>query len=69
MVSNLTTDLDAISADLFALTTNGGSEYCGMVIDRAVSKLSWSKSNDVLKIIYIAGNEPFTQGPLSYRDS
>src|SRR5271157_1093574 len=29
MVSNLTTDLDAISADLFALTTNGGSEYCG----------------------------------------
>ncbi|HEY9594065.1 MAG TPA: vWA domain-containing protein [Spirochaetia bacterium] len=67
MVSDLTTDLDAISEDLFGLTTNGGSEYCGMVIDRAVDRLSWSGSNDVLKVIYIAGNEPFTQGPLPYR--
>jgi von Willebrand factor type A domain len=69
MVSNLTTDLDAISADLFALSTDGGSEYCGMVIDRAVTKLSWSKASDVLKIIYIAGNEPFTQGDVSYKKS
>jgi hypothetical protein len=67
MVSNLTTDLDAISEDLFALTTNGGDEYCGMVIDRAVDRLSWSPSADVLKVIYIAGNEPFTQGSLSYK--
>jgi len=69
MVSNLTTDLDKISAELFKLTTNGGSEYCGMVIDRAVDSLSWSRSNDVLKVIYIAGNEPFTQGPVVYRAS
>jgi hypothetical protein len=69
MVTNLTTDLDRISEDLFKLDTNGGSEYCGMVIDRAVDRLSWSKSNDVLKIIYIAGNEPFTQGDVSYKGS
>jgi len=62
MVSDLTTDLDRISEKLFQLTTDGGYEYCGQVIDRAVSKLSWSSSNDVLKVIYIAGNEPFTQG-------
>ncbi len=68
-VSDLTTDLDAISADLFSLSTNGGSEYCGMVIDRAVAKLSWSRANDVLKIVYIAGNEPFTQGPVPYAES
>ncbi len=67
MVSNLTTDLDRISEDLFSLTTYGGSEYCGLVIDRAVQNLSWSPSNDVLKVIYIAGNEPFTQGDLSYK--
>jgi hypothetical protein len=67
MVSNLTTDLDAISEDLFALTTDGGSEYCGMVIDRAVAQLSWSPASDVLKVIYIAGNEPFTQGEVSYK--
>jgi hypothetical protein len=66
-VSDLTTDLDAISEKLFALSTNGGSEYCGMVIDRAVRTLSWSPSTDVLKVIYVAGNEPFTQGELSYK--
>jgi hypothetical protein len=69
MVSNLTTDLDRISEELFRLSTNGGSEYCGMVIDRAVDRLSWSRSNDVLKVIYIAGNEPFTQGPVSFAGS
>jgi von Willebrand factor type A domain len=69
MVSDLTTDLDRISEELFKLSTNGGSEYCGMVIDRAVGRLSWSRSNDVLKVIYIAGNEPFTQGPVSYATS
>jgi hypothetical protein len=69
MVSNLTTDLDKISEELFALSTDGGSEYCGMVIDRALARLAWSSSNDVLKLIYIAGNEPFTQGPLPYAAS
>ena len=51
------------------LTTDGGEEYCGEVIDRAVSRLSWSSSNDVLKVIYIAGNEPFTQGTVDYARS
>jgi hypothetical protein len=69
MVSNLTTDLDKISEALFRLTTDGGSEYCGMVIEKAVEKLSWSGAKDALKIIYIAGNEPFTQGPVSYAQS
>jgi hypothetical protein len=69
MVSALTTDLDLISERLFGLTTNGGDEYCGAVIGRAVDKLSWSGSDDVLKVIYIAGNEPFTQGSVSYKAS
>ena len=69
MVSDLTTDLDKISEKLFQLSTNGGSEYCGEVIDRAVARLSWSPSNDVLKVIYIAGNEPFTQGDVDYTRS
>jgi hypothetical protein len=69
MVSDLTTDLDKISEELFRLTTDGGSEYCGMVIDRAVERLSWSRAKDVLKVIYIAGNEPFTQGPVPYTAS
>ena len=69
MVSDLTTDLDKISEELFQLTTDGGSEYCGMVIDRAAERLSWSRARDVLKVIYIAGNEPFTQGPVPYAAS
>ena len=65
-VSDLTTDLDKISEELFRLTTNGGSEYCGLVIEKAADTLSWSRAKDVLKVIYIAGNEEFTQGPLPY---
>lgn len=66
-VVGLTTDLDKISEDLFALTTNGGSEFCGHVIDTAITQLPWSKDPKALKIIFIAGNEPFTQGSVDYR--
>jgi len=62
----LTNDLDQISEKLFALTTNGGSEYCGQVISRSLKELKWSDSKKDLKLIYIAGNEPFTQGPINY---
>ncbi|QQS27647.1 MAG: VWA domain-containing protein [Sphingobacteriales bacterium] len=68
-ISPLTTDLDMISEKLFALTTYGGSEYCGHVIQTAVRQLDWNKSNDILKIIFIAGNEEFTQGSVSYKDA
>jgi hypothetical protein len=66
MVTDLTTDLDAVSEKLFGLATNGGDEYCGMVIDRAAAKLSWSGAKDVLKVVFIAGNEGFDQGPVAY---
>lgn len=62
-----TQDLDKISDELFKLTTNGGQEYCGKVILDAVKNLQWKKSNDELKIIFIAGNEPFTQGDIDYK--
>lgn len=65
----LTTDLDKISQELFALKTNGGDEYCGWVIKSAVEQLAWSKNNSDLKVIFIAGNEPFTQGPVDYKTS
>jgi hypothetical protein len=66
-VSGLTDDLDLISEKLFALTTNGGNEFCGQVIKTSLNQLSWSASNADLKMIFIAGNEPFTQGSVSYR--
>jgi len=66
-VSALTSDLDVISEKLFALRTNGGNEYCGHVIRTSLQELAWSTSEADLKMIFIAGNEPFTQGSVSYR--
>jgi hypothetical protein len=69
LIQPLTNDLDKLSEELFQLKTNGGEEYCGWVIQEAVEKLDWSKSPDDFKAIFIAGNEPFTQGPVSYARS
>ena len=65
-VLGLTTDLDDVSAKLFGLTTNGGSEFCGAVIGESLDELAWSTSLTDLKMIYIAGNEPFNQGPVAF---
>jgi hypothetical protein len=68
-VSPFTNDLDFVSERLFSLTTNGGSEYCGAVIKNATEQLTWNGNADDLKIIFIAGNEAFDQGPIDYRQS
>jgi hypothetical protein len=65
----LSSDLDRISEELFKLQTNGGEEYCGQVIQSAVNDLLWNKQKDSLKLIFIAGNEPFTQGAIDYKNS
>ncbi len=67
MLNNFTTELDEVSQGLFSLTTNGGSEYCGVAIKTAVTSLNWSLSNNDIRSIFIAGNEPFTQGPVYYQ--
>jgi len=67
LVSGFSNDLDALSEKLFSLTTNGGEEYCGQVINTSLNQLAWTSSDADLKLIFIAGNEPFTQGRMSYR--
>ena len=59
----LSRDLDGVAEKLFELRTNGGDEFCGAVIQAATKQLKWDPSNDVYKAIFVAGNEPFTQGP------
>ena len=66
-VSALTTDLDMISEKLFELKTNGGDEYCGWTIQDVTNNLAWSDNNEDLKLIIIAGNEPFNQGKVDYK--
>jgi len=68
-VIGFSSDLDEISEKLFSLTTNGGEEFCGQVIQTSISRLDWGKNQDHLKMVFIAGNEPFTQGKLNYRDA
>lgn len=68
-VLNFSSDLDEISKKLFSLTTNGGEEYCGEVIQTSLKQLEWGKNPDNLRMIFIAGNEPFTQGRLNYKDA
>ncbi len=64
-----TTDLDMVSEKLFELSTNGGEEYCGKAIQVSTKDLNWSDNNGDLKLIIIAGNEPFTQGPIDYKQA
>lgn len=72
-VQPFTSDLDLISDRLFSLTINGSAEYCGMVMQAAVNQLSWDTTPTTepvgrlpLRMMVIAGNEEFTQGPVDY---
>ncbi len=67
-LSGFTTDLDGLSQKLFALSTNGGEEYCGEVIKTSLSELNWDTSADSYKVIFIAGNEDFLQGKIQYTE-
>lgn len=66
-IYGFTSELDEISERLFALRTNGGSEYCGTVIKKSIKELNWSDSPEDLQLIFIAGNEAFTQGAVPYQ--
>ena len=68
-ITPLTTDLDLISQELFKLETGGSEELCGTVINRAVTELEWGSKKADMKLIYIAGNETFNQGRISYKTS
>lgn len=63
------TDLDLIGKELFALSTRGGEEYCGMVISKATNDLAWKKGKQDLKMIFIAGNESFLQGSVPVNEA
>jgi hypothetical protein len=67
LVSPMTRDLDQISRDLFLVKTNGGEENCGAVIQRSLGDLTWDTRETTYKAIFIAGNEPFTQGRVDPR--
>lgn len=56
-----TEDLDTVSQMLFALTTNGGTELVGRVVQTSLEELDWHASADALRMIFVAGNESADQ--------
>lgn len=65
-VVGFTDNLDKVSSALISLAVGGSHEYCGQVIGSALEDLAWSDHPDVYKAVFIAGNEPFDQGPTSF---
>ena len=65
-VTEFTDDLDAVSRALFSLKVKGGEEFCGQVIDHALTELTWNPAPETYKAIFIAGNESFDQGAVKF---
>lgn len=65
-ITGFTADLDLISQKLFSLNTNGGEEYCGQVMYTSLTEMNWDTMANSYKVIFIAGNEDFLQGELSF---
>jgi len=59
--TDLTDDLDLVSERLFALSTGGGTEFVGRVLQRAFDDLSWSPDSGGLRLVVVAGNESADQ--------
>jgi Mg-chelatase subunit ChlD len=58
---DLTSDIDAVYANLQQLRANGGGdlpESVNQALNEAVTKLSWSADRKVLKIIFLVGDAP-----------
>lgn len=68
-VLSFSSDLDEISEKLFSLTTNGGKEFCGHAISTSLKELDWGDHKNDLRLIFIAGNEPFTQGKINFKEA
>lgn len=65
-INGFTSDLDQLSQNLFKLTTNGGAEYCGHVMYTSLHELLWDTAHSSYKVIFIAGNEDFRQGNITF---
>ena len=65
-ISPFTQDLDKLFAELIVLKTDGGEEYCAQVMVHSLDELSWDTAGSSYKVIFIAGNESFLQGNVSF---
>lgn len=59
--TDLTTDLDTVYAKMMSLRTDGGDEFVGWALRRALDWMQWSNDPQALKLVFIAGNESADQ--------
>ena len=60
----LTDDLDEVYKNLMTFKDEGwGSEFVGLAIHRATDEMNWAQGRQVLRVIYVVGNETARQGP------
>lgn len=64
--TDLTDDLDTVYAKMMAMSTSGGDEFVGWVLNDALRKMAWSSDPQALKIIFVAGNESADQAREHY---
>lgn len=71
----LTDDLDQVYADLMTFKDEGWSqEYVGLSIQKTTLEMDWkdwekSGASNLLRVLYVVGNETAEQGPISYKIS
>lgn len=65
-ISPFTNNLDFLFRELINLQTHGGDEYCGHVMHNSLTQLNWDSLGSSYKVIFIAGNESFLQGDISF---
>ncbi len=69
LLTGFTPELDLVSSKLFSIKTNGGQEYTGSVMRSALKELNWNQNKEDFRVIFIAGNEPFDQVSIPWKDS
>lgn len=64
-------ELETMRDKVRSINCDGVYENCGEAIDFAVKNYPWNKRKrrQLLKVLFIAGNESFDQGSVNYRDA
>ena len=70
-LSPFTTQVRKMRHRLEEVACDGANEECGAAIAFAVNNFPWNRRDrdDMLKVIFIAGNESFDQGNVDYRNA
>lgn len=64
IASDLTYDIDYVANEMFIIKDNAtkGKVYFGNAIRETVEELSWSKDDNAVKLIFMVGNGPLSNG-------